>query len=302
LAFGPPGSGKTLALTRFPALLPYLTSDEARPVSRIHSLAGSADCDGAHGLVRIPPFRTPHQSSSLEGMTGGGSRCSPGEISLAHNGVLFLDEILEFKQHVLQSLRVPLETGTVTVSRAGRSSVFPARFVLLAAANPCPCGNFGTRGKICLCSPRSIDQYWKKLSGPLLDRIDIRIPVFPPGGERSAEPRFAARAEISPQSVESLRAGIGRAVRAQKKRQGKYNNVLLPEEIDSMCALAGDARETLCEAALLYGFSSRSVTSCKKIARTIADIAESEVILREHVEEAVFFRKNEGGMSFGLAE
>ncbi|GMO47081.1 MAG: YifB family Mg chelatase-like AAA ATPase [Treponemataceae bacterium] len=297
LALGPPGSGKTLALSRFPALLPYLTASEARPVSRIHSLAGE-ETAGQRGLIRVPPFRAPHQSTSLEGMTGGGKHCSPGEISLAHNGILFLDEILEFKQHVLQSLRVPLEAGTVTVSRAGRSSVFPARFVLLAAANPCPCGNFGAEGKICLCGPRQIEQYWKKLSGPLLDRIDIRIPVFP---RLSAHGAKESRYAVQDASTESLREGIARAIRAQTKRQGKYNSALLPEDLDAACPLTDDARKTLEDAALLYGFSSRSVSSCKKTARTIADIAESGLIQREHIEEAVFFRKNEGG-AFGLTD
>jgi magnesium chelatase family protein len=293
LAFGPPGCGKTLALSRFPALLPYLTAREARPVSRIHSLAGTIAV--AQGLIRVPPFRSPHQSSSLEGMTGGGPHCYPGEISLAHNGVLFLDEILEFKPHVLQSLRVPLEAGTVTVSRAGKSTVYPARFVLLAAANPCPCGNFGTRGKICLCSARSVEQYWKKFSGPLLDRIDIRVPVFPPGNPQSAEQKFA----LTDASTESLRNDIARAVAAQRRRQGVYNSALLAEGVSRYCALSPDAENTLAEAAIMYGFSSRSTASCRKIARTIADMAGNETISIEHIREAVFFRKNDGGMSYG---
>jgi magnesium chelatase family protein len=297
LACGPPGSGKTLALSRFHALLPYLTAQEARPVSRIYSLAANILVSGDFPRdARASPFRSPHQSSSLEGMTGGGKQCSPGEISLAHNGVLFLDEILEFKQHVLQSLRVPLETGSVTVSRAGRSSVYPARFVLLAAANPCPCGNFGARGKICLCSPRSVEQYWKKLSGPLLDRIDMRIPVFPQG--QFSDERYAQKEY----STESLREGIARATAIQRGRQRAYNGALTPEEITAFCPLTDGANDALEKAALLYGFTSRSVALCKKIARTIADMEQSAVIGKEHIEEAVFFRKNEGGVSFGMID
>ena len=295
LAFGPPGSGKTLALSRFHALLPYLTAQEARPVSRIYSLAAHSLASGdVPRDARAAPFRSPHQSSSPEGMTGGGRQCSPGEISLAHNGVLFLDEILEFKQHVLQSLRVPLETGSVTVSRAGRSSVYPARFVLLAAANPCPCGNFGARGKICLCSPRSVEQYWKKLAGPLLDRIDMRIPVFPQG--QFSDERYAPQAY----STESLREGIARATAVQRGRQRAYNGALTPEEITAFCPLTDSARAALDKAALLYGFTSRSVALCKKIARTIADMEQRAVIDAAHIEEAVFFRKNEGGVSLGM--
>jgi magnesium chelatase family protein len=295
LAFGPPGSGKTLALSRFHALLPLLTQEEARPVSRIYSLAANGARTG-DSFSRAAPFRSPHQSSSLEGITGGGRQCSPGEISLAHNGVLFLDEILEFKQHVLQSLRVPLETGSVTVTRAGRSSIYPARFLLLAAANPCPCGNFGARGKICLCGSRSIEQYWKKLSGPLLDRIDIRVPVFPHG--QFSDERYAPKEY----STESLRNGIALAASVQRERQKAYNAALSPEEADKVCVLSDDAYNALEEAALMYGFSSRSVSLCRKIARTIADMEQSETIQKVHIEEAVFFRKNEGGVSLGMMD
>ncbi|MCR5725671.1 MAG: YifB family Mg chelatase-like AAA ATPase, partial [Treponema sp.] len=178
LAFGPPGCGKTLSLQRFGQLLPLLTPEEAYSVTRIHSLAGLLQPN--QPLMRVPPFRQPHQTASIEGICGGGTGCRPGEISLAHNGVLFLDEAAEFRSAVLQMLRVPLETGSITLSRAGRSTVYPARFQLLMATNPCPCGNYGVSGKICLCSARAVEQYWRKFSGPLLDRIEIRIPVSSP--------------------------------------------------------------------------------------------------------------------------
>jgi magnesium chelatase family protein len=205
-----------------------------------------------------------------------------------------LDEVLEFKPHVLQSLRVPLETGTVSVSRAGRSAVYPARFVLLAAANPCPCGNFGSRGKICLCSPRAVEQYWKKFSGPLLDRIDIRAPVFHPQDRGEKEPRYSA----GTMGTAELRRDIARAAAAQRSRQGGYNGAMGPEDIRRHCALDRDAADALEEACLLYGFSSRGASSCRKVARTIADMAGSPVITRDHIAEAVFFRKSEGALAY----
>lgn len=176
MVFGPPGCGKTLAMHRFPSLLPLLSGKDAAEVTRIYSIAGLLPHDVQ--LIRKPPFRIPHQGASLEGMIGGGIGCSPGEVSLAHNGVLFLDEAAEFRTSVLQALRVPIENGSVTLSRAGRHTVFPAKFQLLVATNPCPCGNFGSPDKICVCSVRAVEQYWKKFSSPLMDRIDIRCPVM----------------------------------------------------------------------------------------------------------------------------
>ncbi|WP_062428522.1 YifB family Mg chelatase-like AAA ATPase [Treponema endosymbiont of Eucomonympha sp.] len=298
LAYGPPGCGKTLALSRFPALLPFLTDEEARPVTRIHSLAGYAR---GEPLIRTPPFRVPHQSASLEGIAGGGRGCMPGEVSLAHNGALFLDEAAEFRSNVLQTLRVPLEAGEITVSRAGRNSVYPASFQLLVAANPCPCGNFGSRDKVCLCSARSVEQYWKKFSAPLLDRIDLRVPVFP-----EAEPaRGAQRGEslfvpAAAASTAELRVAVGNAVRIQRQRQGKRNRFLSPEEIRQYCVTDGGADAALSCAAADYGFSARGTASCLKLARTIADMDGREVIGEAHMKEAVLFRKHEGGFAFSF--
>lgn len=293
LAYGSPGCGKTLALQKFPALLPYLTAEESQSVTRIYSLAGmlppghcSQNTDGKTGKVVTAPFRVPHQSASLEGIVGGGPQCRPGEISLAHNGVLFLDEAAEFKSSVLQTLRVPLETGAVTLSRAGRSTTFPAKFQLLAAANPCPCGNFGVPGKICLCSARAVEMYWKRFSAPLLDRIDIRVPVFLP--EKDAG--FC-------DTTENLRKEIARATYIQRKRQGKKNAYLLPEEINTYCELSKDGQELLSEAAGQNAFSPRAVASCLKLGRTIADMAGEEKISVKAIEEAIHYRKNEGGVS-----
>ncbi|MCR4790257.1 MAG: YifB family Mg chelatase-like AAA ATPase [Treponemataceae bacterium] len=289
IAFGPPGCGKTLALQRFPSLLPYLDNQEAQSTTRISSLAGLIQPNQA--LVRKKPFRMPHQSASLEGMIGGGAHCMPGEVSLAHNGVLFLDEASEFKTSVLQMLRVPLEQSRVTLSRAGRHTVYPANFQLLLATNPCPCGNFGDSEKICLCSARAVEQHWKKFSAPLLDRIDIRVPVFNSSKNNSAENQKTSI------STEELRIDIKTAIEIQKSRQGKLNSRLTPEEINYYCKLDQDANEYLNNKADELCFSSRAIHSCIKIARTIADMRGSYGIELEDLKEAVEYRKNEGGLS-----
>jgi len=175
LLFGPPGSGKTMSVNRFPTILPQLTNEESLTVTRIHSLAGILP-DSA-GLIRYPPFRKPHHTASNEGIIGGGALPRPGEVSLAHEGVLFLDEAPEFKVSLLQSLREPVEEGKVTIVRAGSKLWFPASFQLILAINPCPCGNLGQKGLACICTTSEIHRYWKKIGGALLDRIDIRIPL-----------------------------------------------------------------------------------------------------------------------------
>ena len=284
LAFGPPGCGKTLVLQRFPSLLPLLTLEEAQSVTRIHSIAGLMS--PGQGLVRISPFRQPHMSASVEGMCGGGNQCRPGEISLAHNGVLFLDEAAEFKGSVLQMLRVPLESQKISLSRAGRTAVYPANFQLLMAANPCPCGNYGSEKKICLCSARSIELYWKKFSAPLLDRIDLRVKVDIP--DQDEEPAAASW------STEDLRRPIARAIQAQRDRGIYRNSCLKPEEMPRYCHLERGAQDFLAAAAERYDFSPRALASCKKIARTIADMEGSENITEEHMAEAVDLRKVSG--------
>ncbi len=281
LAYGAPGCGKTLALQRFPALLPLLTAEQSRPVTRIYSLAGLLPPD--HAEITQAPFRMPHQSASMEGIAGGGILCRPGEISLAHNGVLFLDEAFEFKQSVLQTLRVPLESGRITLSRAGRTTTYPAQFQLLAAANPCPCGNFGIPGKICLCSARTVEQYWKKFSAPLLDRMDMRIPVFPADGTEC-------------RSTAELRVQIAQAAAIQNDRQGKSNANLLPEELRRYCPQTGPAKRLLETATRTYRFSLRAVSACLKLARTIADMQREDIITETHIREAITYRKNEGGL------
>jgi magnesium chelatase family protein len=237
-------------------------------------------------LIRIPPFRIPHQTASIEGICGGGPNCRPGEISLAHNGVLFLDEAAEFRSSVLQMLRVPLENGTISLSRAGRTTVYPARFQLLMAVNPCPCGNYGSKSKICLCSLKSIDQYWKKFSAPLLDRVDLRVFV-----ENNAEETCTPEDRPGLTTTEEIRTGVARAIKAQRKRQGQKNALLSPQEILDHCQLDSEGRKLLDTATLRYGFSPRAIASCLKVARTIADIAGEKDIKGNHMEEAIEFHK-----------
>ncbi|MBQ2549485.1 MAG: ATP-binding protein [Treponema sp.] len=285
LAFGPPGCGKTLSLQRFPSLVPLLTPEEAQSVTRIYSIAGLLPPESP--AIRIAPFRMPHQTATIEGMCGGGPRCSPGEISLAHNGVLFLDEAAEFRSSVLQMLRIPLESGRVTLSRAGRSTTFPADFQLLLATNPCPCGFYGSRDRLCLCSSHSVEQYWKKISGPLLDRVDIRVQVD------LVKDKSCCNKGLS---LEELRLGVANAVTVQRERQGKKNAKLSPEEVTLFCRMTDKARVLLDSAALRYDFSPRAVSSCMKLSRTIADIAGKELIDELSMKEAVSYRKCEGGL------
>lgn len=286
---GPPGCGKTLALQKFPGLLPLLEIPQAREVTRIYSIGGFLTQDST--LLKIPPFRMPHQSASLEGMIGGGSNCRPGEISLAHNGVLFLDEAAEFRTSVLQSLRVPLENRRITLSRAGRHTIFPADFQLLLATNPCPCGNFGARDKVCVCSIHAIEQYWKKFSAPLLDRIDIRIIA-----KNEKESNISCSKSNISQSTAELRSKIKTAIEVQRKRQNGKNANLTPEEINYFCKLDSSCTEFLEVATNKYGFTSRGVHSIIRISRTIADMEESFNIRITDIKEAIELRKYEGGV------
>lgn len=281
LAYGPPGCGKTLALQRFSSLLPLLSVEEAQSVTRIHSLAGLLPVETP--LMRKADFRMPHQTASIEGICGGGINCRPGEISLAHNGVLFLDEAAEFRTSVLQMLRVPLESGNVTLSRAGRSTVYPADFQLLMATNPCPCGNYGVPGKLCLCSARSIEMYWKKISGPLLDRIELR--VFVSGGEEDANDERL--------STQDLRKDIARAVKIQRSR-GKRNSKLLPEEMSEFCSLGVEQEAFFEREAEIKGFSRRAISACIKLARTICDMEGRDKIEVRDLQEALSFRSGSG--------
>lgn len=216
--FGNPGCGKTMLMQYMQYLTPSLTEEESKSVKRIYSLAGLPIKDETKVY---PPFRIPHQTASIEGICGGGPNCRPGEITLAHNGVLFLDEAAEFRSSVLQMLRVPLENKSITLSRAGRCTTYPANFQLLMACNPCPCGNYGSKDKICLCSAKSVEQYWKKFSGPLLDRVPIKIHIDPSEGEREEY------------SLEELQTYVMTAT-VESRKLGKKFSELTPNEVEDI--------------------------------------------------------------------
>lgn len=216
--FGSPGCGKTMLMQYMQYLTPSLTEEESKYVKRVYSLAGLPLKDENR---TYPPFRIPHQTASIEGICGGGPNCRPGEITLAHNGVLFLDEAAEFRSSVLQMLRVPLENKTITLSRAGRCTTYPANFQLLMACNPCPCGNYGSKDKICLCSATSVEQYWKKFSAPLLDRVPIKIHIDPSEGEREEY------------SLEELQRYV-MAGTVESRKLGKKFSELTPKELEDI--------------------------------------------------------------------
>ena len=283
--FGPPGSGKTMSVKRLPTLLPPLTRDEALTVTRIHSIAGLLPADT--GLISIRPFRTPHHTASNEGIIGGGKWAGPGEVSLAHQGVLFIDEAPEFRQSLLQSLREPVEEGWVTIVRAGKSIRYPASFQLVMASNTCPCGNLGRRDRVCVCSSQEVERYWKRLGNALLDRIDIRIPVKPVPIEE-----MLGKAGESSREV---RSRVMKTVHVQRERYKKlefsWNSQIPPGKINLFCLLSDECSDALTRAADKLTLSSRACHSIIKVARTIADLEASEGILKEHVQEAVQHRR-----------
>lgn len=277
LAVGAPGCGKSMLLQQLPQLTPKLTRDEAPSTTRVWSLAGILR---GEDVMRERPFRMPHQTASIEGICGGGPSCRPGEISLAHNGTLFLDEAAEFRTSVLQMLRVPLESGSITLSRAGRSTVFPAKFQLVMATNPCPCGNYLSKDKVCLCSAKSIEQYWKKFSAPLLDRVDIRYFMDRP-------------VNVEPKTLADLRSLVKKAQEAQYARQGVLNEYLTPGDIDTYCIhkMNADAQKMVDQYAEKNNFSARAVLSIYKLSRTVADMCGSDEIDTSHVSMAFELRK-----------
>jgi len=282
--FGPPGTGKTMAAQRLPPLLPDLDDDEAVEVTRIHSLTGFLPPGSS--LIRRPPCRAPHHSASLEGIIGGGKQLRPGEVSLAHRGILFLDEAPEFGPHVLQSLREPVEAGRVILSRAESRSVFPAAFQLVVAANLCPCGNYGRTDASCLCAPREISRYWKRLGGALLDRVDLRVGFGLP--EKS--PPF--HADFNP-TTEEARILIARAVARSRSRSPAgwvRTSRLEGELLRDVCGLSPAQEKRFMIRCERLGLSHRGAAGSLRLARTIADLDASEVIRDEHLEEALFFR------------
>lgn len=278
MAIGEPGCGKTLMFDKFPLIMPKLNNEEAITVNRIFELANIHRKDK---LVR--PFRIPHQTASIEGMCGGGPNCLPGEISLAHNGMLILDEAAEFRSSVLQMLRVPLESGQISLSRAGVTTTYPANFQLAMTVNPCPCGNYGQNGKICLCSDKSIELYWKKFGGPLLDKIDIRINL----GSTYTMSELSNDNELS---LKQIRKTIEKAQKVQYNRQSKLNGNLSPNEIEMYCQLGEDALKCLDDFATVNNISARGKRGLIEVARTFADIDESDKIESKHMSLAIALR------------
>ncbi len=285
LMVGPAGSGKTMLARRLPGILPSLTFEEAIEVTKIYSIAGLLPPGSS--LITKRPFRNPHHTISAVGLTGGGKIPKPGEISLSHYGVLFLDELPEFGCEALEALRQPLEDGSVTVARLNASITYPARFMLLCAANPCKCGNYLSGSRECTCSPQSRSRYLGRLSAPLLDRIDIQIEISP---VKYTELGCKKRAESS----RAIRKRVEKAREIQLKRYrgtGIYSNSQLkPPMIDEFCVLDGAAAELLGKAFESLGLSARAHDRILKVARTIADLDESETIRTCHVAEAMQYR------------
>jgi len=281
LLTGPPGAGKTMLARRLPGLLPPLEQDEALEVTQVFSAAGLLGPDA--GLIRIRPFRAPHHAISVPGLVGGGQVPRPGEVSLANNGVLFLDELPEFSRSACEALRQPLEEGEVTVSRAMTTVRFPARFALVAAANPCPCGHLGDSRFACRCSLYDLHRYASRLSGPLLDRVDLYVPV-----ERLTADELTGAADAEPTAQVRARVLAARAL--QRTRQGAENGRLATADVAVHCQVTPPARRTLMAAVDRLGLSARGFHRALRVARTVADLAGAERVEDHHVKEALTLR------------
>ena len=282
LLVGPPGSGKSMLAGCLPGILPRLPRADALEVTQVYSVANALPPET--GIVWRPPFRAPHHSCSPAGLVGGGSHPRPGEISLAHCGVLFLDEALEFPRSVLETLRQPLESGSITLSRAQVSVVYPARIMLLLALNPCPCGYEGDGERRCTCSPHAVERYRARLSGPLLDRIDLHVEV--------ARRSLAHRESLTcgPPSAQ-VREAVEAAQERQRWRTGGLNGRLKPREVARLCVPTDSGLRLLASTAEGLGWSQRTHQRCLRVARTLADLEGSAHILDSHMEEAIALRR-----------
>ncbi|CAM3294203.1 YifB family Mg chelatase-like AAA ATPase [Rhodothermus bifroesti] len=285
LMVGPPGAGKTMLARRLPTILPPLTPDEALETTKIHSVGGML---GKTGLIAQRPFRAPHHTISDVGLCGGGAPPLPGEISLAHNGVLFLDELPEFKRQVLEVLRQPLEAGRITISRAKYTIEYPAQFMLVASMNPCPCGYLNDPRRTCLCTPPQVQRYLSKISGPLLDRIDLHIEVTPVPFEE-----LSRKQEGEPSAAIRARVVAARQLQAERFRDlpGVYCNAQMPARlVRRYCTLDSEGQQLMKMAIHRLGLSARAYDRILKVARTIADLAGSASLRPEHLSEAIQYR------------
>lgn len=285
LLIGPPGSGKSMLAKRMPTILPEMTFEESIETTKIHSIAGILD--PKNPFVNTRPFRSPHHTVSAAGLTGGGAVPRPGEISLAHNGVLFLDELPEFRRDVMEAMRQPIEDGTVTISRVAGTLTYPSSVMLVAAMNPCPCGFYGHPTKECICTQNAVRKYLNRISGPMLDRIDLHVEVPP-----------VNYAELSSTSSEESSAEIRERVnKARKIQQERYkgtnvtcNARLTPALLKKHCVLDEDASRYLQQSFDKLGMSARAYDRILKVARTVADLEGSEIIKKQHIFSAISFR------------
>lgn len=295
IMIGPPGSGKTMLAKRIPTILPPMTFDEALETTKIHSVAGILASNTA--LVSVRPFRSPHHTTSDVALVGGGPHAKPGEISYAHHGVLFLDELPEFKKNVLEVMRQPMEEGKVTISRSKISVDYPCNFMLASAMNPCPCGNFGNPNQECTCLPQQVQKYVSRISGPLLDRIDIHIQV-----QAVKYKELASKTEAEPSAKIRERVVKARKIQLERFKDKKNlfcNADMQSKEIRQYCEIDSASEELMKMAITKLGLSARAYDRILKVSRTIADLAGEEKISSAHISEAIQYRSLDRNMWLG---